>query len=114
MHGNKNKSIPIKVVGYVNAEWMVEVMHAIVIAKLTKTRKFKVEGNKLFYVKTLLGINPCLVVLFLAKCDPIPGTSDDKTLGLALLSRAKEADALLAIRVLAPKQETDSLKRGVS
>ena len=76
MRGRQNKLIPIKEVDYANVEWMVKVMHAIAIAKSTKTRKFKVEGNKLFQIKTLLGMNPCLVVSFLAKCDPIAGTSD--------------------------------------
>ena len=110
MHGNKNKSIYIKVVDYVNAKWMVEVMHAIAIAKSTKTRKFKVEGNKLFQIKTLMGMKPCLVVSFLAKCDLIAGTSNYYILELVLRSCATEADAFLAINVLAPEQGTYSLK----
>ena len=106
----KNKSIPIKVVNYVNDEWMVEVMHAIAIAKSTKSRRFKLKGNKLFQIKTLLGLNPCLVVSFLAKCDPIAGTSDYIILKARLRFCAAEADAFLANKVLAPEQGTDSLE----
>jgi hypothetical protein len=99
----KNKLIAIKVVDYVNTEWMVEVMHAIAIAKSTKTRKFKVEGNKLFQIKTLLGFNPCLVVSFLAKCDLIAGYSDYMILKARLHLCAAEADALLANKAGASK-----------
>lgn len=99
----KNKSIPIKVVDYVNVEWMVKVMHAIAIAKSTKSRRFKLKGNKLFQIKTLLGLNPCLVVSFLAKCDPIAGTSDYTILKARLRFCAAEADALLANKAGASK-----------
>ena len=99
----KNKLIPIKVVNYVNVEWMVEVMHAIAIAKSTKSRRFKLKGNKLFQIKTLLGLNPCLVVSFLAKCDPIAGYSDYTILKARLHFCAAEADALLANKAGASK-----------
>ena len=89
---------------------MVKVMRAIAFGKSTKTRKSKMEENKVFTLEVLLGLCPSLVLSFLANCDPIPGTSLYKTLGLALLSCARQADALLANKVLAPKQETDSLK----
>ena len=89
---------------------MVEDMYAIAIAKSTKPRKFKVERNKLFHVTTLLRMNPRFVVLFLAKCDPILGTLLYKTLGFALFSCARQADAPLANKVLAPEQGTDSLE----
>ena len=103
IRGNNKKWKPIKVFSFVTTAWMVEVMRAIAFGKSTKTRKFKMERNKVFTLEALLGLCPSLVVSFLAKCDTIPGSSLYKTLGLVLLSCARQADALLANKAGASK-----------